>query len=586
MKNKKLLIQLLALGPVIFVPAIVLFVGTLIMDAEEENYQKSISQIEHDFVETEKSRILSKVNNIVDFVSYRHSIINKQLHSRIQKRVDDAQRVALTLHGHYADKLPEEEIKKLITDSLRPLEWNGGESYIWIIDYDGKLQLGPGYLKEHEGQSIIEFEDSTGRKIIQEEIAITKEQGKGFLWDSFTKPGKPKDKQFKQLAFVKALGVYDWYLGSAEFLDTATRLTNVHLLEAINQVGKGDSDYVFVIDTDGNLLLNYARPDIVGRNMSETKDPNLHALYQRIVRAAKSPEEEFISYNWLNPRTGMVDAKMAYIKAVPGSKMIIGSGFYPSMLERGYDAQKQRLNTQFQQKMRHFNALTWLSVMGALLLATLMSAMFYRTLSQYQRDVVENNNELKTLNIELEQKVIDVTRQCDYSNKQLANLQTIDKLTQVTNRDTLLRKLRDELERAQRYKTPLSVVKFDLDHFKRINEEYGVQVGDEVLKELAQLINRAVRSIDSFGRLSAGEFLILMPEVAVTEGFNLAERLRELIDQNAFTNGLSLTSSFGVTEYHENEEVSEILKRVDAALNRAKQKGRNQTYVVDGSGII
>ncbi|WP_029407907.1 cache domain-containing protein [Thiomicrorhabdus sp. Milos-T2] len=415
MKNKKNLIQILALGPVVLIPVLVFIIASFIVDAEKASYELAMKQISQDFLETEKSRIRSKVNNMVNLVSYRQSIIDQKLHARIKRRVDDAQKIAIGLYNQYKNTMGEDDLKKLIIQSLRTLVWNGGESFIWILDFDGKFQLAPSYLRHLEGKSIIDFEDATGRKVIKEEIAIAKSQGQGFLWDTFTKPNEPIDKQFKQLAYVKNFGIYDWYLGSGEYLDTATKLTNRMLLEAINQISKGEPDYFFVIDTQGNLLLNFARPDMVGKNIFEMQDSNLRKLYQSMVRASQSTSVDFLPYNWINPTTGRLDSKLAYVKSVPGSDWIIGSGFYPNSLANGYGVQEQRLSNQHNQKVRHINTLTWLGVLISILISSIISLVFYRMLSQYQEDLVISNNELKDLNIELENKLLE---QIEASNKE------------------------------------------------------------------------------------------------------------------------------------------------------------------------
>lgn len=576
MQNRKTLIQLLALGPVVFIPTVVLIVASLITSTEKAGFERAITQVEQDFLENEKARVRSKVNNMVDLVTYRQSIINQQLHNRIQRRVDDAQRVALTLYEKYHNELPEKAVKQLIVEALRPLTWNGGESYIWIIDFDGDLQLAPGYLKHLEGSSFIDFKDATGREIIREEISIAQGKGQGFLWDTFTKPGEPTEKQFKQLAFVKKLGVFDWYLGSGEYLDTATKLTNTHLLEAINQMGKGDSDYFYVIDTDGNLLLNYARPDIVGKNMSETTDPNLHGLYRKIVQASKSESEDFISYNWLNPSSGMVDVKMAYVRYVPISRWVIGSGFYPKTLERGYGVQKQRLINQHKQKMRHLNTLTWLSVVVALLIAAFMSVLFHRILGRYQQELVDDNNELKDLNLELENKVIMTSQALDKANEKLEGLSVKDNLTNLPNRFVLLQRLEAERERANRFNEAFSVIMFDVDFFKKVNDKCGHETGDKTIQHLARLVDSKVRTVDLLGRLGSEEFLIIMPNTTANEALESAERIRQAIEQEVFECDASITVSMGVAEHRKSFNVADILKVADVALYQAKAQGRNR----------
>ncbi|MEA1989406.1 MAG: cache domain-containing protein [Pseudomonadota bacterium] len=581
MRNRKTLIQLLALGPVIFLPLVVFIVSTLIMNAEKETYNRALNQVSLDYLETEKSRIRSKVQNMVDLAAYRQSIIDKKLHNRIQRRVDDAQAIAIALYNHYSKKLPEAELKELIIESLRPLIWNGGESFIWILNFDGEFQLAPQYLRHLEGTSIIDFEDASGRKVIREEIAITKSQGQGFLWDTFTKPGEPIDKQFKQLAYVKNFGIYDWYLGSGEYLDTATNNTNTHLLEAINQVGKGGSDYFFVIDSTGTLLLNYARQDIVGKNMTESKNPFLNELYQSIVNATKVESNEFLSYDWINPQTGLVDSKLTYVQLIAGSNWIIGSGFYPNSLDNSYKLQEQRLTNEFNEKARHIRTLTLLGVLIALLISTFASIMFYRILSQYQRDLIEANDDLRDLNFELENKVLDRTKALEKVNQELQGLATTDSLTQISNRYALMNRLKEEIGRANRFNGDFVLIMFDIDFFKNVNDDYGHDVGDKVLQELSTLVFNEVRSVDLFGRLGGEEFLIIMPNTTVTAAHESAERIRQIIENHVFENELKITISLGVANYRMDQKISSLMKMVDLALYQAKKSGRNKTVFYD-----
>jgi len=576
-RNRKTLIQLLALGPVIFLPLVVFIVATLILNAEKETYNRALNQVSLDYLETEKSRIRSKVKNMVDLVAYRQSIIDKKLHNRIQRRVSDAQAIAMALYNHYSSKLPEAELKELIIESLRPLIWNGGESFIWILNFDGEFQLAPEYLRHLEGTSIIDFEDATGRKVIREEIAITKSQGQGFLWDTFTKPGEPIDKQFKQLAYVKNFGIYDWYLGSGEYLDTATNNTNTHLLEAINQVGKGGADYFFVVDSTGTLLLNYARQDIVGKNMSESKSPFLNELYQSIVNATNAESSEFISYEWINPQTGLVDLKLTYVQSVPGSNWIIGSGFYPSSLDNSYKSKEQRLTNEFNEKSRHIKSLTLFGVLIALLISTFASIMFYRILSQYQHDLIDANDELRDLNFELENKVLDRTKALAKVNQELEGLATTDSLTQISNRYALMNRLKEEIDRANRFNDDFVLIMFDIDFFKKVNDEHGHDVGDKVLQELSTLVFNEVRSVDLFGRLGGEEFLIIMPNTTTTVAHQSAERIRQIIENYVFENELKITISLGIANYRRDQKISSLMKMADLALYQAKESGRNKT---------
>jgi len=156
---------------------------------------------------------------------------------------------------------------------------------------------------------------------------------------------------------------------------------------------------------------------------------------------------------------------------------------------------------------------------------------------------------------------------------------TTDPLTGLHNRLKLGPTLVDEMQRAERYRTPLSLVLFDIDHFKTINDTYGHPVGDQVLVELARLLPTLIRSTDLLARWGGEEFLILAPGSDGPMAFQAAEKLRDAISRVSFDPVGSLTCSFGVTQFTAGETAAQFIARADGALYRAKADGRNQVQL-------
>ncbi len=159
------------------------------------------------------------------------------------------------------------------------------------------------------------------------------------------------------------------------------------------------------------------------------------------------------------------------------------------------------------------------------------------------------------------------------------HLSTIDPLTQISNRRHFMENLTNAKNMAKRYQHPLSLIMLDIDHFKRINDEFGHHKGDLVLVDLANLIKSQIRVTDAFSRFGGEEFMILLPETNKADAFMLAEKLRALIEKHTFSVPTRVTCSFGVMEcVGECQEASfeEALKLVDEKLYLAKAEGRNQ----------
>ena len=161
--------------------------------------------------------------------------------------------------------------------------------------------------------------------------------------------------------------------------------------------------------------------------------------------------------------------------------------------------------------------------------------------------------------------------------EELEKLATIDGLTNIYNRYKLDKSLEIEIEIAKRYKRPFSLIFFDIDHFKKINDTFGHKIGDKVLQTLANIVSKHIRKSDIFGRWGGEEFLIISPETTLDEAIILAEKLRKIISQYQFEDGLlNITCSFGIVEFSGDENIDEITKRVDLFLYKAKSNGRNR----------
>lgn len=179
----------------------------------------------------------------------------------------------------------------------------------------------------------------------------------------------------------------------------------------------------------------------------------------------------------------------------------------------------------------------------------------------------------------------EITEQELYKN-QLEHLSQTDALTGIGNRLYFNRSLNKEIQRSQRYKTDLSLLMFDIDFFKKVNDNYGHDVGDQVLIEISAVIKSLLRETDILCRFGGEEFAIIMPETDLAEAENSAERLRATIEEISTDEfPTKLTVSFGVGQLTKWDNEKTILKRVDNALYRAKELGRNRVVLAEGDAI-
>ena len=169
----------------------------------------------------------------------------------------------------------------------------------------------------------------------------------------------------------------------------------------------------------------------------------------------------------------------------------------------------------------------------------------------------------------------DVTKEIRTQEK-LKTLATTDTLTNIANRYSINQKLDEEIRRTKRYSGGFALMMFDIDFFKKVNDNHGHDIGDYVLQEFSKVILQNIRDTDFFGRWGGEEFLLLAPSEEREGAMKLAEKIRKSIESYNFKEVGEITVSIGLTTCNGFNEKEKILKKVDDALYKAKDSGRNR----------
>jgi len=202
--------------------------------------------------------------------------------------------------------------------------------------------------------------------------------------------------------------------------------------------------------------------------------------------------------------------------------------------------------------------------------------------AQLLAQVVEANEQLRQ---RLEHAEAKLTSQASEISVYMSEART-DPLTGLANRRAYDEELARRIAQRRRHGTPVSIVVVDIDHFKRFNDTFGHQAGDEVLRCVAGILQRTMRQSDVVARLGGEEMAVVLPGGNVDEACMAAERARRAIDEARFHHDgheLHVTISLGVAERKEHEDGAALSKRADAALYAAKKAGRNRTFQHDGA---
>ena len=199
-------------------------------------------------------------------------------------------------------------------------------------------------------------------------------------------------------------------------------------------------------------------------------------------------------------------------------------------------------------------------------------------------DSIQHNieNIIRTFDVPEENKM-EVIKQINYMYSRTKYLSLTDELTELPNRRCFDNEFNKEFLRAQRYKNNLTLVMFDIDHFKQVNDTYGHQCGDYILKQVSKAALQTFRQTDTVYRTGGEEFMVILTETDINQCIIPLERFRKTIETLLldFNNqNINITVSIGACQYSPDIKTKEeLIEKADNALYKAKNSGRNQTVL-------
>jgi len=293
--------------------------------------------------------------------------------------------------------------------------------------------------------------------------------------------------------------------------------------------------------------------------------------YNRMINEERTMVAEFIS----EIGVGLLEVERQYLDSISHSDQSQSENTkFNSLIENHMEDMKK--SVQLSTTLAEFRSLVMSKI------ASIRTALEEKRRSEALRQE-SLKEEMESLNENLQRMRKEVD-QVQERRKALEKEVLVDHLTGVANRRALRERMKNELYRFQRYGHFFSMILFDIDHFKMVNDKYGHWAGDKCLKEIIKRIKPILRETDFIARWGGDEFIIIFPGTDHENAAAVAERIRKLIQNTRFIyhkQEIALTVSIGVSEIQQNDSSQEhLFNRVDKAMYKAKKKGRNMVVLI------
>ena len=325
-------------------------VGYLWLTSEYRRFASESQELRRVFIDEQKAKTREEVAKVLDYIGYRHSRAEAVLRTSLRNRVYEAEAIALHLYEIERGRRTGPELERLVVEALRPIRFNNGRGYYFMVSMQGIEKLYP-VAPQFENQNLLSLRDAKGNYVIRDEIKLLQEQTEGFVFDSWRKPAASTDMIYPKITFVKRFEPFGWYIGTGEYLDDHERDLQDELLDRIARVRFGREGYVFVNTYDGDALIKDGIRVTTPTNLWALTDPDGVKVIQEERRACELPDGGFIRYSWDKLTEASPAPKLSFVKGYPKWRWMIGAGVYVDEIEQVIAARRAGLGRAVQARI-------------------------------------------------------------------------------------------------------------------------------------------------------------------------------------------------------------------------------------------
>jgi len=553
-KSDKKLLTLISVMPIVLIGIFTLVLNAMVIHENKAKVETLIDSVYRESIAQQKDQIQHQVENIYQQIAYERNLAEATLKRVIKLRVDDAYNTAMHIYQQNQDKTVEEQLR-LISDALRQVRFHEGRGYFFLHRMDGINIMHP-IFPELEGKDLSNTQDVRGKLIFKEHIVQLKVKGEGFSRWWYPKPDS-KNRNYEKIGYAKLFKPLNFYIGTGEYLIDVEKDIQQRLLAWISEVRYGKNGYVFLLDAVGNTLAHYNKESINPHKYTE-EQPNQGKITQQILALAKQGGG-FVEYvSAFKPNSPSSAEKLSYIKPYKEWNWVIGAGVYTDENKRLLEEKEQMLLTQNEEELAKILLLTLSLALILSLLSLSMSKYIGMRFNKFQKRIQSDFKELES------------------TKNKMQHMALHDELTQLPNRLLLESKIESGIKETKEQAQHLAVMFVDLDNFKKINDRYGHEIGDVLLKKISREFDSLISNGDMVSRFGGDEFVFCFPSLdSYQEAERRVNQITAVFDKCFMIHGKEITTScsIGVAMYPDDAKNSmELISKADIVLYKSKEK--------------
>ncbi len=557
------ILRLIRIIPLCIITGFMLILVAVIVNGNKSRTTQLIETLRSDFTDNQKANVARQVESVYQQLEYERGQTIHVLKASVKARTLEAYQIIESIYKAN-QHLSEKEVTQLVMEALRDVRFNDGRGYYFIYKMDGTTVMHP-LRPDLEQTSTWELQDTHGGYIARDIVRNIRSSTDGGAFSRwwFQKPGFGT-QEFEKIGYAKHFAPYDWFIGTGEYTVDVEAYIQKRMLKWLSEFRFDSNGYIFVLNMEGETIAH------IDRSKLSVNQPHLLQLFLEALEKTGDENAAFVRYESAYvPKAVTSGEKISYVKKLPEWGWVIGGGVYLSEIEKFIDKQGRDLRDRYRSEL--FKILT-LCLLLAFVLASLSLAVSHyigRRFNQYQKRI---RTDFKKL---------------EQSQEQLAYQAKHDSLTKLPNRSLLEVQIVSGIQRCRASGKQLAVMFVDLDNFKKVNDQHGHKVGDELLLRVGEKFSQLLRPGDSVARFGGDEFVFCFAELSSKEEAEmLAESVRRSLTDHFILHGalVSTSCSVGVAMYpQDGDSADQLIANADIVLFRSKAQHKGQVMFYDQS---